>query len=48
MTGMSEGEGVDCNVDDDAVGVVRGGESEEGDGDSDSSGVKGKDGGDRL
>ena len=48
MTGVLEGEGVDCSVDDDDDGVVHGGESEEGNRDGDSIGVKGKYGGDRL
>ena len=44
MTIGSGGEGVDDGVE----GVGRGGESEAGDGDCESSGVKGKEGGDRL
>ena len=47
MTGVLECEGVDCSVDDDD-GVVHSVESEEGDEDGNSSGVKGKNGGDRL
>ena len=48
MTIGSGGEGVDCSVDDGVEGVGRGGESEAGDGDCESSGVKGKEVGDRL
>ena len=48
MTGVLEGVGVNCSVDDDVDEVGRDGESKEGDRDCDSSGVKGKDGGDRL